>query len=318
MTEQKGFGSNAHVWARLKHANMLRPYLNIAEKLALPMPLKPVENYEYDPTKTAVPWIARPLFTKPYNQECNTIMARNMIAEKLYHLSVAAKKENTEPIELEHLIDYRDLEPARSAYRTATESRYPPYGSDEWRGEMYASPNGISRSHRYTIARRQQVVACARDWLNKMTIQKPVTAYENRLEEKHDSSDYSTLAPILEDQHISPKNTHIAQSQYSDRENVVLDEIKAKYKPSWHDSEYVANITARRNQLQFSSTESMTPKSMSISTDSVTPEITPRSTDSDKSPIEDPEPESPTAGIKISSAELDRIWYDEDVNEFNL
>jgi hypothetical protein len=114
MTEQKGLGSNAYWWTRLKAPNTLRPYLRIAEGLKIPMPLR-VRDYDYDPNAKPTPpgithadtqHVSRypylkdtktwphtqrvenprphvPLFYKPYNNAHNITRARDMIAEHL-------------------------------------------------------------------------------------------------------------------------------------------------------------------------------------------------------------------------------------------
>lgn len=46
--DEKGNGSNAHWWSRLKGANTLDPYLRIAEKLGIHTPRKIDESFEYD------------------------------------------------------------------------------------------------------------------------------------------------------------------------------------------------------------------------------------------------------------------------------
>lgn len=82
MVEYKGYNSNAQTWVRLKHPKLLRSYLKIAEIMNIPMPLKPEENYEYDPKQSVVPWPV-PMFFRPYNHEDNIELARSIIAKEL-------------------------------------------------------------------------------------------------------------------------------------------------------------------------------------------------------------------------------------------
>jgi hypothetical protein len=114
--DEKGFGSNAHWWKRLKNPDMLRPYLRIAANLGIPMEILIVESQDYvhgapiyrGPMHAELqnsawfPYLkdkamfpkaeyktacgSRSLrFYKPYNSPCNITRAKNAIAE---HLSV--------------------------------------------------------------------------------------------------------------------------------------------------------------------------------------------------------------------------------------
>lgn len=83
--DQKGYGSNAHWWLRLKTPDMLRPYLRIADSLGIAMPVKQKENWEYDPkAKPPLRMATQPIvFYKPYNAKFNIFRARDAIAEHL-------------------------------------------------------------------------------------------------------------------------------------------------------------------------------------------------------------------------------------------
>lgn len=117
--DEKGYGSNAYLWRRLKEPNTLSPYLRIAESLGIKMSAKSSESFEYDPevahsirspvhadfqNEAWFPYLHdskmfprdpdskhivacyehKPIvFYQPYNATANIVRARNRIAEHL-------------------------------------------------------------------------------------------------------------------------------------------------------------------------------------------------------------------------------------------
>lgn len=220
MTESKGFGSNAHIWARLKHPELLRTYLNIAEKLGLSMHIKPIENFEYDPTRTYVPWPV-PLFTKPYNNPDNIIIARDMIAK---HLS-------DHGLSLELYVDYRDLNPVHEILK-----------SEKWRLPVRDYIDGASFGK--SLAAQPTTANMLRSEFTQ-----PLTMDNLRFEHKWQRRAIDRLDPLPESRTYQRA---ILKSNYytvcePENDYVNIEDPKIKYKSSWQQSSYVLNSEERYN-----------------------------------------------------------------------
>jgi hypothetical protein len=211
MTDYKGFGSNAHIWARLKHPDLLRTYLKIAARLGLKMYLPPGllrayseiatklkvpmqrsnDSLEYDPKKSYVEWIVSPFFI-PWNNPTNITTARDMIAK---HLS-----ENN--LRLQDYTDYDDLNPITNAYANESEN---------WREWVNARYGGLLHSN-FT-----------------------------RLPTMASSSDYGLQRRGILKNYRTIRDSDLS-TDFEDIENPIV-----KYKPSWQRSEYVSRATDRYN-----------------------------------------------------------------------
>jgi hypothetical protein len=135
--DEKGNGSNAHWWKRLRNPNTLRPYLRIAEAIGIPMPLKRNEmsvlRTRVAPKQTSA--IEEIVFYKPYNSQINIDRARNAIAQYLAerNLSLGAYIRDCDLIPLPE----KRKENTRH-FRTATE--------DDWYGDTSYTWDNIKKS----------------------------------------------------------------------------------------------------------------------------------------------------------------------------
>lgn len=245
--EYKGFGSNAHVWARLKNRDLLRTYLTIMVRLkfqvCLPPDLmqayvgiaanlkmstpQPVENFEYDPTKTYVYWPVSPFF-KPWNNPTNITAARDMIAK---HLS-----ENN--LHLRDYVDHYELTQVNSV-RGINES-------EEWRDWGNARSENARRPRRNVFTkptdpsdyRFQRRAIRQLDTLPMAHNARPCGILKNGYRIINEPEEVD-VAPVV--------SQTSSTSVMSDDDFENIEDPRVKYKSSWQGSRYVTEATARYN-----------------------------------------------------------------------
>lgn len=241
--EYKGFCSNAQTWARLKNPTLLRTYLNIAEKLNLAMPLRPVEIHEYDPTpaQAHIAWPVR-LFKRPFNHPDNILVARDMIAK---HLS-------EQELLLENYVSYCDLKPVYEMYKQGPQDTRSCFETNQSFGRSlppeWLKPASTVRTIRDYFARPEDRYQIDQSQVNNLG--DPLRWQRRAIDQ------LAPLPPMRRDppRGILKNHTPMAsrpgpiddsQTRLLESEDVDNEDPAVKYKPSWQGTSYVADATAR-------------------------------------------------------------------------